>query len=262
MNLKLIEVNKVLNDAEYKQITDSAVKRWLDELKDAVYHADDLIDEIAYKALQCKVEAEYRSGSNQVQSLISTFTSLFDRGLASKLEEMIGMLDKFVKAKDVLGLGVVDVQNWSQTRPPTTFSVDETCVYGRDTEKEEIMKLLLSDGESFNKIDVIPIVGMGGMGKTTFAQLLYNDGRLVDRFVKKVWVCVSDIFDVLRVTKTIVEAVTGSACGTNDLNLLHVKLEESLKGKKFLIVLDDVWNENEDYWDILMTPFKTWSTWE
>ncbi|XP_058182062.1 putative disease resistance RPP13-like protein 1 [Rhododendron vialii] len=255
LKLKLLGLKMVLNDAENKQFTDRAVKEWLDELKGAVYDAEDLVDEIATAALRCKVEAEYQSGPNQVQSLISSLTKLFDDEIESKLESMIDTLDDFAKEKDVIGLKDVAGLNWSH-RLPTTSLVDESCVYGRENDKEKIMKLLLSDGESHNKIDVIPIVGMGGMGKTTLARLLYNDDRLYGHFVTKAWVCVSDVFDVSRVIKTIVETVTNKACDVEDPNSLGVKLKESLSGKKFLIVLDDVWNENYEDWDTLVTPFK------
>ncbi|KAG5531054.1 hypothetical protein RHGRI_025869 [Rhododendron griersonianum] len=101
LEVTLLELNKGLNDAEDRQITDRAVKAWLDELKDAVYQAEDLVDEIATEALRSKVEAEYPRGKQSLQdSVISTFTSFFDRGVNSKLEKMIGMLDHFVKAKD------------------------------------------------------------------------------------------------------------------------------------------------------------------
>ncbi|XP_057498261.1 putative disease resistance RPP13-like protein 1 [Actinidia eriantha] len=96
---------------------------------------------------------------------------------------------------------------------------------------------------------------MGGVGKTTLAQLVYNDGIVVEHFGMKAWVCVSEEFDVIRVTKTILEAVTSSNYDTKDLNLLQVKLKENLRGKKFLIVLDDVWNESLGNWDILKAPF-------
>ncbi|XP_058222878.1 putative disease resistance RPP13-like protein 1 [Rhododendron vialii] len=103
LKLKLLGLNKVLNDAEDKQITHPAVKEWLDELKGAIYDAEDLVDEIATEALRCKVEAEYQSGSNQVQSRISSFTKLFDDEIESKLEKMIDTLEDFSKEKDVLG---------------------------------------------------------------------------------------------------------------------------------------------------------------
>ncbi|KAG5539121.1 hypothetical protein RHGRI_019615 [Rhododendron griersonianum] len=212
LKLKLLGLNKVLNDAEDKQFTDRAVKEWLDELKGAVYDAEDLVDEIATEALRCKVEAECQSGSNQVQSLISSFTKLFDNEIESKLEKMIDTLEDFSNEKDVLGLKEVAGRNWSQTRLPTTSLVDESDVYGRENDKEEIMKLLLSDGESSNKLDVIPIVGMGGMGKTTLAQLLYNDGRLYGHFVEKRSNASTSLFVMHDLVHDLAQYVMGDFC--------------------------------------------------
>ncbi|KAB5520468.1 hypothetical protein DKX38_024787 [Salix brachista] len=70
-----------------------------------------------------------------------------------------------------------------------------------------------------------------------------------------VWCCVSEDFDVVRVTRTIVEAVSG-IYDAKDLNVLQLWLREKLAGKKFLIVLDDVWNENYDDWTVLRRPFQ------
>ena len=89
---------------------------------------------------------------------------------------------------------------------------------------------------------------MGGVGKTTLAQLVYNKELVTERFDVRAWVCVSQEFDVLRITKTILEAVTSSTGDTNDLDLLQVRLNKSLVGKKFLIMLDDILNENYLDW--------------
>ncbi|XP_059596927.1 LOW QUALITY PROTEIN: putative disease resistance protein RGA3 [Vitis vinifera] len=95
---------------------------------------------------------------------------------------------------------------------------------------------------------------MGGIGKTTLAKLVYNDRRVVEFFDLKAWVCVSNEFDLVRITKTILKAIDSGTSDDNDFNLLQHKLEERPTRKKFLLVLDDVWNEDYNDWDSLQTP--------
>ncbi|XP_028755820.1 putative disease resistance RPP13-like protein 1 [Neltuma alba] len=96
---------------------------------------------------------------------------------------------------------------------------------------------------------------MGGIGKTTLAQVVYNNDQVKQKFDLRAWVCVSEEFDVPKITNNIIESVTSHACDMKDLNLLQLDLKEMLCGKKFLIVLDDIWNENYLEWDLLRRPF-------
>jgi Leucine-rich repeat (LRR) protein len=97
---------------------------------------------------------------------------------------------------------------------------------------------------------------MGGIGKTTLAQLVYNDEKVESFFDVKAWACVSEDFDAVRVTKTILQSLTSEHCEGKDLNWLQNKLKEKLKGNKFFVVLDDLWNENYHDWSILRAPFE------
>ena len=111
-------------------------------------------------------------------------------------------------------------------------------------DKERIVEFLVSHNASGNKISVISLAGMGGIGKTTLTQLVYNDRRVEECFDLKAWFCVSDEFDLVRITKSILKAIDPTISDENDLNLLQLQLKERLNRKKFLLVLDDVWNEN------------------
>ncbi|XP_039071975.1 putative disease resistance RPP13-like protein 1 [Hibiscus syriacus] len=175
--------------------------------------------------------------------------------MESKLEEVLGRLEYLVNQKHILGLKENCRGEKAFQRVPATSLLDESDVYGRDGEKEEIMKLLHPQNLTENQIDVIPIVGMGGLGKTTLAQLIYNDEKVDKWFELKAWVCVSEEFDVFRITKTILEEITPSCDRNQNLNQLQLKLKEKLLGKKFLIVLDDVWNQNYVHWKELSSPF-------
>ncbi|XP_068501516.1 putative disease resistance RPP13-like protein 1 [Phaseolus vulgaris] len=94
---------------------------------------------------------------------------------------------------------------------------------------------------------------MGGLGKTTLAQHVFSDPKIEDaKFDIKAWVCVSDHFHVLTVTRTILEAITNQKDDSGNLEMVHKKLKE----KRFLLVLDDVWNERPAEWEAVRTPLS------
>ena len=190
-------MNAVLEDAEEKQVTKSAVKEWLDELKDAVYDAEDILDEIASKALQRKLDAEFLTAGCKARSFISTSLNNFAKEIEPKILEVLDRLEYLARQKDVIGLREVVGGKLSE-RLPTTSLVEESDICGRDDDKEAIVNLLLSDDASGSEMCVIAMVGMGGIGKTTLAQLVYNDTRVKEHFNLEAWVCVSEELMFLR----------------------------------------------------------------
>ena len=59
-----------------------------------------------------------------------------------------------------------------------------------------------------------------------------------------------------KITKDILKEFGSKNCDTKTQNQLHLELKEKLMGKKYLLVLDDVWDAKYDDWDILLTPLK------
>jgi signal recognition particle GTPase len=191
LKISLMSVNALLEDAEEKQLTKPTVKVWLDELKDVVYDAEDILDEIATEALQRKLDAEFQTTSSKVHHSISAFLSPFFREIDQKIKYLLDKLEYLARQKDVLGLKEGAVGE-SVKRQPSTSLVEESGIFGRDDDKEKIINQLLSnDANNNKKFRVIPIVGMGGIGKTTLAQLVYKDNRVKEHFDLQSWVSVS-----------------------------------------------------------------------
>ncbi|XP_042518448.1 putative disease resistance protein RGA3 [Macadamia integrifolia] len=116
---------------------------------------------------------------------------------------------------------------------------------------------------------------MGGLGKTTLAQWVFNDLSIMKNFDLRMWVCVYKPFEVERLLKQIIESAgIGAKCNASNLDVIARNLQESnasnldaiarnlqekLMGKRFLLVLDDVWSEDHfvEKWDNLIKPLKS-----
>ncbi|XP_039163178.1 putative disease resistance RPP13-like protein 1 [Eucalyptus grandis] len=214
-------INIVLDDAEDKQLGENRlVKSWLDDVRDLAYDMEDLLDEFMIEVAQVKSGAESSTSKGQKKRLFPFFGQ--------------------------------DGSSGSNSNP--CLNLFETK--GR-RKKQRYLELLINEVENSDaRLSIVPIVGMGGVGKTAMAQRLYNDPKMSSYFERKAWVCVSDVFDVLNITKTILQSITGLSCEGKDLNWLQVKLKDDLSEKKFLVVLDDVWNEKYGEWTSLLKPFE------
>ncbi|KAJ9679021.1 hypothetical protein PVL29_021055 [Vitis rotundifolia] len=264
---ELQSIRQELNDAEEKQITDEAVKLWLFDLRVLAYDMEDILDEFAYELMRRKLMgAEVDEAStSMVRKFIPTCCTSFSPThvvrnvkMGSKIRGITSRLQDISARKAGLGLEKVaggGTSAW-QRPPPTTPIAYEPGVYGRDEDKKAVLDLLCKVGPNENSVGVISIVGMGGLGKTTLARLVYND-EMAKNFELKAWVCVSDVFDVENITKAILNSVESSdAIGSLDFQQVQKKLTDKLTGKKFLLILDDVWNKNFGNWDRLRAPLS------
>jgi hypothetical protein len=259
---KFRTIQAVLNDAEKRQVKEEAVKLWLDKLKDVSYEMDDVLDEWNTAMIKAAIAKEEEEGEaetstakkRKVLPLIPNinFSILQHRDIAHKIKELNEKLDEIIKEREMYGFeltGAIEVVE----RPKTTSFVDVSEICGRDNVKGDLVSILLGKGsEEERSPHVISLVGMGGIGKTTLAQLAYNDPEVKSHFEKRIWVCVSEPFDQCRVAKAILEAFGGGHPNSTELQSLLEKICELIERKKFFLVLDDVWTEDSTLWE----PFR------
>ncbi|KAL6127843.1 hypothetical protein ACLB2K_071204 [Fragaria x ananassa] len=243
-------IEAMLSDAEEKQLTQRAVKEWLDDLRDLAYDVQDVLDIFDTKMLKQKIERQQGSKS-KLWSSLSKVKSNF--GLNSAIKKISDRLEEITTRKKQFGLKKLGASKKPWKMPPTTYQLDGPVI-GRDQAKAKFLSDLLSKQENYH---VVGIVGTGGLGKTTLAKHVFNDAA-TGQFSPKGWVSVSDDFDIVRVAAAVLESVTSAPVQEfKELNSILDKLSKELAGKKFLIVLDDVWDTcSYGHWTTLQASFR------
>ncbi|KAI5435149.1 hypothetical protein KIW84_021828 [Lathyrus oleraceus] len=116
----------------------------------------------------------------------------------------------------------------------------------REDDQDKIVEFLLTQARDSHSLSIYPIIGLGGVGKTTLAQLVYNDIRVRNNFNTKISVCVSKTFSVKRILCSIIDSIKSEKCDSLDLDVLQIKVQSLLQGKIYFLVLDDVWNKTQE----------------
>ncbi|KAH0977178.1 hypothetical protein GBA52_026897 [Prunus armeniaca] len=240
-----------LEDAEDQQFTSRAVRLWLSKLKNAAYDAEDDLHYLTAKRMRggSYFEGEGPGLMNfQLGDLMhATQTGAVLRALEATINE--GLSEFNFKAPSM-----ADGQT---TIRETSSFVIESEIHGREDDKEKLVKLLIfSEACQEGYATCISIFGIGGIGKTTLAQLGYNDDRVIHHFDVRMWIFVSDDFNVKKIMKAIIESATKDECKLSEIDLLQSRIWNLLRNKRYLIVLDDIWTENHDDWDKLRPLFR------
>ncbi|KAL6655061.1 hypothetical protein ACP70R_005887 [Stipagrostis hirtigluma subsp. patula] len=282
----LVHIQAVFEAIEREQVREhgALLEAWLWQLRDAVEEAEDSLDDVEY----CKMEDEIRARDlhGEVRNPISKFikkkivhkivayvpkSSTLERlrNAVLKLDDVAAGVGRFLQLVDLSG--VSGSRHGQQNRGftvgvgsrETSSILSANDVLGRDREMERLIGHLVKqknhepEGSRSSDISVFSIVGHGGMGKTTLAQAICREKRVLEFFDSVIWVCVSNTFEAATITSNILESITGERPTAITLDTLQHSVMKKLGCKRFLLVLDDVWEDKDlNEWEKLVAAFR------
>ncbi|XP_072963758.1 putative disease resistance protein RGA3 [Typha angustifolia] len=255
-------IEGVLEDAERQRIQDSAIDAWLNELKDVMYDADDIIDICRYKGGNL-LEDQPSSSSNPLVRclfpLLSCFSTIRVRHeIGGRIKSLNNRLEEIHKDKVMFSLkdGGTNDPRVARASAIMTSPLLDVDVVGTEIEAaaaELVKRIISKEGKQHQ---IIAIVGMGGVGKTTLSQKVYNDPTMKNHFSVIVWTCVSRSYSEIELLKEIIRSSGGDYGRAESIAELHQKLRAVVSGKRFFLVLDDVWQS--DVWtNLFRVPLQS-----
>ncbi|KAK8450154.1 hypothetical protein SEVIR_7G317600v4 [Setaria viridis] len=255
---RVVEINSWLERAECQAMETDASFNWLKQLKDFAYAVDDVVDEFQMRAEKHDASAAGGIVSNYMCLQPKSF--IFHCKAAKKIKAINRRFAAIVKqrtdssviANSLPPIGHPAYMNEIPANSPSLPVVDVASVLGRDQEKNQIISKLIKTNDR-QRIRIFSIIGLGGSGKTTLAKLVFNDGNIIEKHYEvRLWVHVSQEFDVNNLIKKLFEAIANRDPGQHALPYMSNKILDKLTGKRFLVVLDDVWTESRIKWKELM----------
>uniref|UniRef100_A0A0D3HNG0 NB-ARC domain-containing protein n=1 Tax=Oryza barthii TaxID=65489 RepID=A0A0D3HNG0_9ORYZ len=221
-----------------------------EQVRELSYDMEDAIDSFMVRVDGCEPSSLKK---NRVKKFLKKTTGLYRKGkdlhqIARAIEEAQELAKQLAELRQRYELDVHDVSAGAAIDPRVmALYKDETELIGIEQPRDELIKRLFHREEgSKHRLRTISIVGFGGLGKTTLAKVVYD--KIKVQFDCTAFVSVSRSPDVTKIFKKILyELERGRYANINEAERDQVQLIDELRrfleDKRYLIVIDDIWDE-------------------
>ena len=246
-------------DAEKRRAKELAVNNWLGQLRDVIYDVDEILDVARCKGSKLLPDDPSSSSSKSAAcagfSVSSCFCNIWSRrDVAVRIRSLNKKIENIANDKIFFTFN-------NSTQPPgngptskliRSSNLVEPNLVGKEIihSSRKLVDLVLANKEK--KSYKLAVVGTGGVGKTTLAQKVYNDQKIKGSFKVHAWICVSQDYNEVTLLKEVLRNIGVHHEQGETIAELQRKLAETIEGKSFFLVLDDVWHSN--VWMYLLRP--------
>ena len=258
--LRRVELIKCcIYDAEKRRTKELAVNNWLGQLRDVIYDVDEILDVARCKGSKLLPDdpssPSSRSATCAGLPVSSCFCNIWSRrDVAVRIRSLNKKIENIANDKIFFTFN-------NSTQPPgngptsrliRSSNLVEPNLVGKEIihSSRKLVDLVLAHKEY--KSYKLGIVGTGGVGKTTLAQKIYNDQKIKGSFNLQAWICVSRDYNEVTLLKEVLRNIGVHHEQGETIAELQRKLAETIEGKSFFLVLDDVWHSN--VWMDLLRP--------
>jgi Leucine-rich repeat (LRR) protein len=260
------EINNWLETVGDTAVRNDLSFNWLKQLKVIAYNVDDVVDEFQMETERYDADVEDSKHIVPKCLRMKTKSLLLQCKAAHKIKAIKKKFAKIVKQRtdfsaivNSLPAGHHPFHHTNKTveEIPSVPIIDEASVTGRDQEKRGIISKLVEPNEQ-QKVKIFSVIGLGGSGKTTLANLVFNDGNIIKKhFEVRLWIHVSQEFNVQNLLEKLFETFANNKSEHHPLQYMISRISDKLTKKRFLIVLDDVWTKDRIHWEQFMVHMKS-----